>query len=95
MGFPPVSFLKLQYLFKLALLFINGSHDAAVAAVVAELAEVDALPGPEGEAPIGDGDGEAHTEEGTLGVSGHVVRSLHSVVIVGLAFPHEAVHDLA
>lgn len=76
-------------------LSIDGSYDAAVAAVVAELAEVDALPGPEGEVAVGDGDGEAHTEEGTLGVSGHVVGTLHGVVIVGLTLPHEAVHNLA
>ena len=74
---------------------IDGSHDAAVAAVVAELAEVDALPGAEGEAAVGDGDGEAHAEERALGMGGHVVGTLHGVVIVGLSLPHEAVHDLA
>ena len=62
MGFPPVSFLKLQFLFTLTLLSINRCHDAAASTVVAELAEVDALPGAEVEAAIGDGDGEAHTE---------------------------------
>ena len=44
-------------------LFIHRCHDAAVAAMVAELAEVDALPGAEVEVPIGNGDGEAHPEE--------------------------------
>ena len=76
-------------------LFIDSSHYAAVATVVAKLAEVDTLPGAEGEAPIGDGDGEANAEEGTFGVGGHVIGSLHGVIIEGLALPHKAVHDLA
>ena len=76
-------------------LFIHRCYDAAVAAVVAKFAEVDALPGAEGETPIGDGDREAHAEERTLGVGGHVIGPLHGVVIVGLALPHKAVHDLA
>lgn len=88
-------FLRLLFLFKLALLFINRSYDATTTSIVAELAEVDALPGAEGKATVGDGDGEAHTEERTLGVGGHVVGTLHRVVIVGLTLPHEAVHDLA
>ena len=44
-------------------LFIHRCYDAAVATVVAEFAEIDALPGAEVEAATGDGDGEAHTEE--------------------------------
>ena len=75
-------------------LFVNRCYDAAVAAVVAEFAEVDALPGAEVEAAIGDGDGEAYAEEGALGVGGHVVGSFHGVLVVGLVLSHEAVHDL-
>ena len=63
--------------------------------MVAELAEVDALPGAESKAAVGDGDGEAHAEEGALGMGGHVVGPLHRVVIVGLALPHEVIHNLA
>ena len=87
-------FLRLLFLFKLDLLLIYRSYDATTTTIVAELAEVDALPGAEGKTAIGDGDGETHTEEGALGVGGHVVGTLHGVVIVGLALPHEAVHDL-
>ena len=75
-------------------LFIHRRYDAAAAAVVAKLAEVYALPGAEVEAAIGDGDGEAYAEEGALGVGGHVVGTLHGVVIVGLVLSHEAVHNL-
>ena len=75
-------------------LFIHRCYDAAVAAVVAKLAEVDALPGAEGETPIGDGNREAHAEERTFGVGGHVIGSLHGVIIVGLVLPHKAVHNL-
>ena len=40
----------------------------SAASVVAELAEVDALPRTKIQPAIGDGDGEAHTEEGALGM---------------------------
>ena len=75
-------------------LFIHRCYDAAVATVVAEFAEIDALPGAEVEAATGDGYGEAYAEEGALGVGGHVVGTLHSVLVVGLVLSHEAVHNL-
>ena len=75
-------------------LFIHRRYDAAAATVVAEFAEVDALPGAEVEAATGDGYGEAHTEERAFGMGGHVVGTLHGVVIVGLILSHEAVHNL-
>ena len=75
-------------------LSIDGRHDAAVATVVAKLAEVDALPGAEVEAATGDGDGEAHSEERAFGVGGHVIGALHGVIIEGLVLPHKAVHNL-
>lgn len=46
----------------------------SAASVVAELAEVDALPRTKIQPAIGDGDGEAHTEEGTLGMGWHVLN---------------------
>ena len=75
-------------------LFIHRCYDAAVAAVVAKFAEVDALPCAEIETTIGDGDRQAHPEERALGMSGHIVGTLHRVVIVGLVLPYEAVHNL-
>ena len=75
-------------------LFIHRCNDAAAATVVAKFAEVDALPGAEVEAPVGDWDGEAHAEEGTLGVCGHVIGSFHGVLVVGFVFSHKVVHNL-
>lgn len=53
------------------------------------------MPGAEREASGGDGNGEAHAEERTFGMGGHVVESFHRVVVVGFAFAHKAVHDFA
>ena len=86
-----MSRFRICYIYRL---LINRCHNATVATVVAELAEVDTLPGAEVEAAIGDRDGEAHAEERALGMGRHIIGTLHGVVIVGLAFPHEAVHNL-
>lgn len=47
--------------------------------VVAEFHQVDALPRAEGEAAVGDGNGERDADDGGLGVAGHVVRALVGV----------------
>ena len=75
-------------------LLVDGGYNAAATTIVAKFAEVDALPCTEIKVSVSDGDGEAHAEEGTFGVGGHIVVSLHGVVIVGLAFPYEMVHNL-
>ncbi len=55
-------------------LSIYRSHDLSRPTIVAELAEVDALPRTKIQPVIGDGDGETHTEEGTLGMGWHVLN---------------------
>lgn len=55
-------------------LSIYRSHDLSRPTIVAELAEVNALPRTEIQPAIGDGDGEAHTEEGSLGMGWHVLN---------------------
>ena len=55
-------------------LSIYRSHNLSGTTIVAELAEVDALPRTEIQPAIRDRDGEAHTEEGTLGMSWHVLN---------------------
>ena len=55
-------------------LSIYRSHNLSGTTIVAELAEVNALPRTEIQPAIRDRDGEAHTEEGTLGMSWHVLN---------------------
>ena len=63
--------------------------------VIAELAEVDALPCAEVQLSMGDGDGEAHPEERAFGMRRHVVQSFHGVVVIRFVLLHETVHNLA
>ena len=55
----------------------------SAATVVAELAEVDALPGAKVEPSIGDGDVDTHTGNDALGMCGHIVTSLKCMLVVG------------
>lgn len=55
-------------------LSIYRSHDLSRPTIVAELAEVNALPRTEIQPAIRDRDGEAHTEEGSLGMGWHVLN---------------------
>ena len=71
----------------------EGGYEGAAAAAVTEFAEVDALPGAEEEAAVGDGDGEGRAYQGGLCVGRHVVGAFESVGVVGFAFLYEAVED--
>ena len=74
-------------------LSIYRSHDLSRPTIVAELAEVDALPRTKIQPVIGDGDGEAHTEEGTLGMGWHVIIAFQYVVVIRLVLLDEMIHD--
>ena len=76
-------------------LFVNRSYDTALATIVAKLAKVDTLPGAEVETAIGNGNGERGPEERALGMSRHIVGSLHRVGVVRLILLDEVVHDAA
>ncbi len=71
----------------------DGGYDAARAAVVAELAQVDALPCAEIEATISDGEGESGAYYGGFYVGGHIVRTFISVEIIWGVFGNEAVKN--
>ena len=55
----------------------------SAASVVAELTEIDALPGAKVEPSVGDGNVDAHTRNDALGMCGHVVTSLKCMLVVG------------
>ena len=63
------------------------------AAIIAELAEVDSLPGAEIQASARDRNVDAHTRHDALGVCRHVVGSFESVLIVRLVLRYKAVVD--
>ena len=84
-----------QLLYHCLNLFVNGGNNFSRSAIVAKLAEVDALPSAEVEAPFGDGDGKAHTEERTLGMRGHIVETLERMFVIRFALSHQAVHNPA
>ena len=52
---------------------IDGEDNGAGASVVAEFAEVDALPCAEVQASVSYGDSEGNIGEGGFGMSGHIV----------------------
>ena len=55
----------------------------SAASIVAELAEVYALPGAQIEPSFGDGNIDAHTRNDALGMCGHIVTSLKCMLVVG------------
>ena len=67
-------------------LLINSRDNLALTAVVAELAQVDALPCAEVETTVGDWDGYADAKERALGMRRHVISSFHGVIVVWLPF---------
>ena len=71
------------------------SNNVSRTTMVAKFTQVDTLPCAEVETAVGDGDGEASTEEGALGVGRHVIGSLHGMGVVGLILAHQMVHDVA
>lgn len=71
----------------------HGSHDAPAAAIVAEFAEVDALPRAESKAMCGDWNRNAHTEKRRLGMGWHIVKPLKRMLVIWLTLTHKAIHD--
>lgn len=69
----------------------DGGHDFARAAVVAELAEVNALPCSEIEPSVGDGYGERRSGNNGFGMGRHVVGPFKGVEVVGRTFRHKFV----
>ena len=63
----------------------------SAATVVAELAEIDALPGAKVEPSVSDGNVDAHTGNDALGMCGHVVRAFKDMSIVRHIFRHEPI----
>ena len=61
--------------------------------MIAELAEIDALPDTYVQTPIGDGDGEAGSAEGCLGMGGHIVIAFACMLVIRFPFLYEAVED--
>ena len=62
--------------------------------MVAELTEIDALPGAKVETASTDGDGDGNSCQGALGMRGHVVQPLERVVVVRLSLLDEMIEDL-
>ena len=63
----------------------------SAASVVAELTEIDALPGAKVEPSVSDGDVDAHTGNDALGMCGHVVRTFEDMSIVRHILRYEPV----
>lgn len=71
----------------------HGSHDAPAAAIVAEFAEVDALPRAESKMMCRDWNRNAHTEKRRLGMGRHIVEPLKRMLVIWLTLTHKAIHD--
>ena len=61
--------------------------------MIAVFAEIDALPCAQIEAPAGDGNGEADSTDGRLGMGGHVVGPLQRVLVFRTVGGHQTVED--
>ena len=66
----------------------------SAASVVAELAEIDALPGAKVQPSARDGYGDADAAERALGMGGHIVGTLQHMVIVGFVLLDHPVENL-
>ena len=71
----------------------DGYDELACPAVVAKLAEIDALPGAQIQPAAGNGNGDADAAEGRLGVGRHVVSALQRVLIFWTILGHQTVED--
>ena len=71
----------------------DGDNYFAGAAIVAEFAEVNALPGAKIQAPVGDGDSERGADKSSFGVGRHIGIALASVTIIWFALLHESVEN--
>ena len=71
----------------------DGDNYFAGAAIVAEFAEVNALPGAEIKAAIGDGDSERGADKSSFGVGRHIVIAFAGVTIILFALLHESVEN--
>ncbi len=69
----------------------DRSHHLPCSAVVAELTEIDALPRAEVQAPVSNGDIDAHTRDDALRMGWHVFRTFKDVPVVGHVLWHESV----
>ena len=65
----------------------------SAASVVAELAEIDALPGAKVEPSVSDGDVDAHTGNDALGMRGHIVRAFEDMTVVRHTIPYKPIVD--
>ena len=74
-------------------LLYNCCYHPAASTIVAEFAQIDALPCAEVQTATGDGDAEAYSCKTAFGMSRHVIVALEGVVIVRFAFAHEVVID--
>lgn len=63
----------------------------SAASVVAELAEIDALPGAKVEPSVGDRDIDARARDYALGMCGHVIRAFKNMSIVRHILRYEPV----
>ena len=71
---PVIAMVDATVFARVRLLAVQGEDQRARAAVVAVLAQVDALPGAEREAAAGDRERQRRAEQRGLDVRGHVVR---------------------
>lgn len=72
----------------------NSSYDSPRAAMITKLAEVDALPCAQVKMTVRDGDVDADTADGALGVCRHVVGSFEGVHIIGGVLRNQPIEDV-
>ena len=61
--------------------------------MIAELAEIDSLPGSQIQAAIGDGNRQADSEQRAFGMSRHVIKAFHRVSVVWLSLLDHVIQD--
>ena len=77
----------------MALFSNNCYYQLSGATVVAELAEIDALPSSQVQLAIGDGDGDADTTQRRFGVGRHIVGTFQRMLILRTILRNQAVED--
>ena len=72
-------------------LFINRGHYLSASTVIAELTQVDSLPGAQVQFAVCYRNGKAYSKERTLGVCRHIIRPFHCVLVVWLPLLYHVV----
>ena len=76
------------------ILLVDSGNNTSSAAVIAELAQVNALPCAKIQSSVGDGNSEADTKQRAFCMRRHIVSTFKHMVVVWLVLLDDMIHNL-